>query len=124
MRGRQAERLIVSEPHAFARRLRQSATKFEDVLWQRLRGSRLHGAKFRRQVPFGPYVVDFYCHSARLVVERDGAQHDWQGKSDAERTKVVQAFGVRVIRFTNGDIRDDLDAVLRLISEELRLPFR
>ena len=115
---------MVSERHAFARRLRQSATKFEDVLWQSLRGSRLHGAKFRRQVPFGPYVVDFYRHSARLVVELDGAQHDWQGEYDAERTKVVEAFGVRVIRFTNGDIRDDLDAVLRPISEELRLPFR
>jgi very-short-patch-repair endonuclease len=115
---------MVSEPHAFARTLRQSATTFEDMLWQRLRGSRLEGAKFKRQVPFGPYVADFYCHSARLIVEIDGAQHDWQGAYDAERTKVLEAFGVRVIRFANGEIRDDIDAVLRQIREELRLPFR
>jgi very-short-patch-repair endonuclease len=115
---------MASGPHDFARRLRKSSTKFEDMLWQRLRGSRLDGAKFKRQVPFDRYVVDFYCHAARLVVEVDGAQHGWYADYDAERTKIVEAAGVRGIRFTNDEIRDDLDAVLRRIGEELRLPFR
>jgi very-short-patch-repair endonuclease len=116
--------MMASEPHDFADKLRQSSTKFEDMLWQRLRGSRLNGAKFKRQVPFGRYVVDFYCHAARLVVEIDGVQHDWYAEYDAERTKVVESFGARVIRFTNDQVRDDLDAVLRRIGDELRLPFR
>ncbi len=55
------------ERREFARTLRKHPTPAEDKLWQRLRGSRFHGAKFRRQVPFDRYVVDFYCHAAKLV---------------------------------------------------------
>ena len=67
---------MTSERHEFARALRKHPTRAEDILWQRLRGSRFHGAKFRRQVPFDRFVVDFYCHAAKLVVEIDGVQHD------------------------------------------------
>ena len=59
---------MVSEPHQFALRLRKTATGAEDRLWERLRGSRLRGAKFKRQVPIARYVVDFCCHAAKLVV--------------------------------------------------------
>ena len=114
---------MATEPHEFARRLRKSSTKFEDMLWQRLRGSRLQGAKFKRQVPVDRYVVDFYCHAARLVVEIDGAQHGWYAEYDADRTKALESAGLHVIRFTNDEIRDDLDDVLRRIGAELRLPF-
>ena len=86
---------MASEPHDFARRLRKSSTKFEDLLWRRLRRSRLQGAKFKRQVPFDRYVVDFYCHAARLVVEVDGAQHDRRAEYDAERTKALESAGVQ-----------------------------
>ena len=115
---------MASERHDFARRLRKSSTKFEDLVWRRLRRSRLQGAKFKHQVPFDRYVVDFYCHAARLVVEVDGAQHDRRAEYDAERTKALESAGVHVLRFTNDDIRDDLDAMLRRIGAELQLPFR
>ena len=112
-----------SERREFARNLRRNSTRAEDVLWQRLRGSRFHGAKFRRQVPFDRYVADFYCHAAKLVLELDGKQHEWFLDYDNGRTKVIENFGVRVVRFTNAEVCDDLDLVLARIREELRLPF-
>jgi very-short-patch-repair endonuclease len=71
------------ERREFARLLRKHPTRAEELLWERLRGSRFSGAKFRRQVPFGPYVIDFYCHAAKLAVNPrtairgDGKQHQW-----------------------------------------------
>ncbi|MBV9288638.1 MAG: DUF559 domain-containing protein [Hyphomicrobiales bacterium] len=112
---------MVSEPHGLARRVRKSSTKFENLLWQKLRGSRLEGAKFKRQVPVDRYVVDFYCHAAKLAVEVDGEQHRCHEDYDAERIKVLEGAGIHVLRFTNDDIRDGLDAVLRRVAEELRL---
>ncbi len=114
---------MVSEPHTFARRLRKSATLPEDLLWERLRGSRLNGAKFKRQVPIDRYVVDFYCHAARLAVEIDGKQHGWQGDYDEERTKALEAAGVHVLPFGNRAVLDELDELLTRIGAELRLPF-
>ena len=117
------------ERREFARTLRKHPTPAEDKLWQRLRGSRFHGAKFRRQVPFDRYVADFYCHAAKLVVDPrtairgDGVQHDWFVVYDNGRTKVIENFGVRVLRFTNAEVSADLDSVLSRIREELRLPF-
>jgi very-short-patch-repair endonuclease len=114
---------MVSEPHRFARRLRQASTSAEDILWARLRGSRFHGAKFKRQVPIDRYVVDFCCHAARLVVEIDGVQHDWQTPYDEGRTKTLESAGFNVVRFTNEAVRNDLEGVLQRIHAELRLPF-
>ena len=98
---------MTSEPHEFARTLRKHMTPAEDILWRRLRGSRFHGAKFRRQVPFDRYVADFYCHAAKLVVELDGKQHDWFVDYDDGRTEVIENFGVRVLRFTNAEVCND-----------------
>jgi very-short-patch-repair endonuclease len=114
---------MAAEHREFARALRKQSTKAEDMLWRRLRGSRFHGAKFRRQVPFDRFVVDFYCHSAKLVVELDGKQHEWFADYDAERTRVLESRGVSVIRFANVDLENDLDRVLDRIREALRLPF-
>jgi very-short-patch-repair endonuclease len=114
---------MASERHEFARNLRKRPTRAEDILWERLRGSRFHDAKFRRQVPFGRFVVDFYCHAAKLVVEIDGKQHEWFSDYDAARTKALERVGVHVVRFTNEEVNDDLDAVLKRIRIELRLPF-
>ena len=112
-----------SERTQFARALRQQMTRAEAILWERLRGSRFHGAKFRRQVPFDRYIADFYCHAAKLVVELDGKQHEWLADYDAGRTEIIESMGVRVLRFTNAEVRDDLDYVLARIQAELRLPF-
>ena len=120
---------MTSESVQFARQLRKQPTRAEDILWERLRGSRFHGAKFRRQVPFDRCVVDFYRHAAKLVVDPrtairgDGKQHEWFSDYDARRSEVLQRLGVRVVRFTNEDVCNDLDSVLARIRDELRLPF-
>jgi very-short-patch-repair endonuclease len=114
---------MAHERRQFARALRKQATKAEDILWAQLRGSRFEGAKFRRQAPFDRYVVDFYCHAAKLVIELDGAQHEWFADYDAGRSAVIENFGVRVLRFANAEVCHDLDSVLTRIREELRLPF-
>ena len=114
---------MAPERRQFARALRQQMTRAEDILSRSLRSSRFEGAKFRRQVPFDRYVVDFYCHAAKLVVELDGKQHEWFADYDAGRTEILERLGIRVIRFTNEEVCADLDAVLARIRAELRLPF-
>jgi very-short-patch-repair endonuclease len=114
---------LPSERRHFARALRKHPTRAEDILWTQLRGSRFEGAKFRRQVPIDRYVVDFYCHAAKLVVELDGKQHEWFADYDSGRTEILERLGVRVIRFTNNEVCDDLDGVLARVGAELRLPF-
>jgi very-short-patch-repair endonuclease len=112
-----------SERHQFARALRQQMTRAEDILWAHLRGSRFEGAKFRGQVPIDRYVGDFYCHAAKLVVELDGKQREWFADYDAGRTEILERLGIRVVRFSNDEVRNDLDTVLACIRAELRLPF-
>jgi very-short-patch-repair endonuclease len=102
-----------------ARRLRQRETPAEANLWNALRGRKLGGFKFRRQQPLGPYVVDFCCPEARLIVELDGARHDEQWQYDAARTKYLGALGYRVLRFRNADVRANLEDVLVRIGEVL-----
>jgi very-short-patch-repair endonuclease len=114
---------MLSERRQFARALRRQATRAEDILWAQLRASRFHGAKFRRQVPFDRFVVDFYCHAAKLLVEVDGKQHEWFADYDAGRTEILERLGVRILRFTNAEVCDDLDSVLGRIYEEMGLPF-
>ena len=114
---------MTNERREFARALRKQPTKAEEILWAQLRGRRFQGVKFRRQVPFDRYVADFYCHSAKLVVELDGKQHEWFADYDAARTAVIENFGVRVLRVTNAEVCDDLDSVLARIGAKLRLPF-
>jgi len=114
---------VQSERRQFARGLRQHMTRAEETLWAQLRGSRFHGAKFKRQVPFDRYVADFYCHAAKLVLEIDGKQHEWFADYDAGRTQILEAYGVRVMRFTNAEVCEELDSVLARIRAELRLPF-
>jgi very-short-patch-repair endonuclease len=114
---------MAAERREFARMLRKQPTKAEDILSRSLRDSRFHGAKFRRQVPFDRFVVDFYCHAAKLVVELDGKQHEWIADYDAGRTKVLESRGVSVIRFANVEVENDVDSVLARIRAALRLPF-
>jgi len=114
---------MTCEHREFARALCKRQTRAEDILWERLRGSRFHGAKFRRQVPFDRFVVDFYCRAAKLVIELDGKQREWFADYDSERTAVLEGFGVSVERFTNEDVCNALDSVLARIRAAMRLPF-
>jgi very-short-patch-repair endonuclease len=78
-----------------------------------LRAGRLHGLKFRRQHPIPPYIADFYCESAKLVVEVDGSQHD--EASDAVKTRTLEARGLRLLRFWDNDVLSNTQAVLEAI---------
>jgi very-short-patch-repair endonuclease len=102
----------------FARTLRRSQTPAEHVLWQCLRDRRLNGFKFRRQVPIGDHVADFYCAECRLIVEADGASHDGRYARDEQRTADLNARGYVVVRCQNAEIHADLEGVLLAILEE------
>jgi very-short-patch-repair endonuclease len=101
-----------------ARKLRREATVPERLLWSVLRARRLAGLKFRRQYPIGPYIVDFYCQDARLVVEVDGMSHEDKQEQDAQREMYLREQGLRVFRVTNSDVNEDLEAVARAIVRE------
>src|SRR5262245_48108386 len=87
-----------------ARQLRRTSTPAEQVLWSLLRGRRLSGAKFRRQQPLGPFIADFYCAAASLVVEADGSSHVPRSEHDAARDAFLRACGIRILRLSNREI--------------------
>ena len=87
-------------------------TPAEAALWQALRAHKLRGFKFRRQQVIGPFIVDFYCASTRLVVEVDGPVHERRSDEDAARQEFLEARGLHVLRFQNADVLDRLDSVL------------
>ena len=87
-----------------AHRLRLNDTDAESHIWQALRARRLGGWTWRRQVPFGPYILDFLCREARLVVELDGGQHGDAVDYDARRTAFLHRHGLRVLRFWNSAV--------------------
>jgi very-short-patch-repair endonuclease len=95
-----------------ARQLRQNLTPAEAKLWNALRNRQLSGLKFRCQHPVGRFILDFYCPSCQLVIEVDGEIHEQQTEYDKERTKHLQAYGYRVLRFSNQQILNDLPTVL------------
>ncbi|KEY99906.1 hypothetical protein AI27_00345, partial [Sphingomonas sp. BHC-A] len=98
---------------ARARELRRNATDAEKRLWTLLR-EKLPSARFRRQVPIGPYFADFASHAARLIIELDGGQHD--KAADAPRTAFLQQEGYRVIRFWNHDVMQNPEGALARIA--------
>ena len=102
-----------------ARQLRRQATDAETRLWQQLRNRQLVGAKFRRQVPVGGYILDFYCLEAKLGIELDGGQHLQQEAYDHKRTEDLAGLGIRVLRFWNDAVLTEIEAVVRVILEEL-----
>jgi very-short-patch-repair endonuclease len=104
-----------------AKRLRREMTDAERKLWSVLRNSQLADAKFRRQQPIGPFIADFVCQSARLIVEADGGQHV-HGESDNRRTAFLEGKGYRVLRFWNNDILENLDGVAQVIAAPLATP--
>jgi len=106
---------------ARARELRRAATRAEGRLWFRLRGAQLAGFSFRRQHPVGPYVLDFYCPAAKLAVELGGDEHGTpEGlRHDRIRTRFLEAKGIRVLRFPNHEVKEDIDAVLDGIERAL-----
>jgi len=90
-------------------------TEAERALWQELRRERIPGTRFRRQVPIGPYIADFACLKARLVVELDGSQHVKQAQYDDERSAFLKAQGFRVLRFWNALVFSERESVIETI---------
>ncbi|WP_246372720.1 endonuclease domain-containing protein [Marilutibacter spongiae] len=90
-------------------------TDAERGLWRLIRSGQLGGAKFRRQHPIPPYVVDFCCLDAKLVIELDGSQHTQQ--SDAARTRFLERQGYRVLRFWNNEVLCQPDSVIAAIFD-------
>ena len=99
-----------------ARELRREMTPAERVLWKHLRGSKIHGVRFRRQQVIYGYIADFYCHPAALVIELDGPIHDQQTEYDTERQMIIELNELRILRFTNYQVMNDLETVLSIIS--------
>jgi very-short-patch-repair endonuclease len=111
--------------YARAKRLRRDMSEAERRLWYHLRGNRLNGFKFYRQVPIGPYIVDFINHEFGLVIEVDGATHGeaHEKAHDAQRDAYLAARGLQVLRFWNIDVFTNLSGVCDTIVmalEELR----
>ncbi|MFG0274420.1 MAG: endonuclease domain-containing protein [Phycisphaerales bacterium] len=104
----------------FARTLRRNTTPPEAVLWKHLRARRLGGWKFRRQQPIGPFVADFYCADAKLVVEIDSRAHNGRLDRDAARDKWMASDGIETLRVTASDITKNLDGVLQGIAHVVR----
>ena len=94
-----------------ARSMRREPTRAEARLWQALRGGRLAGWKWRRQAPLGPFIADFLCNRARLIVELDGDPHADRTGYDADRSLHLQRFGFRVLRFPNDAVLADISGV-------------
>lgn len=106
----------------FARQLRKSETDAERKIWQQLRSRNLNGAKFRRQHPVGPYVVDFICINEKLIIELDGSQHQQQVAYDAQRTEFLEQSGHRVMRFWDNDVLLNTENVMLAIYDALVAP--
>jgi very-short-patch-repair endonuclease len=104
-----------------AKQLRKNSTDAERALWRVLRSHQLGGYKFRRQQPLGPFVVDFVCLEARLVVEIDGGQHNEEEDKayDHRRSQWLHQDGFRVLRFWNHEVLTQLESVSEAISNAL-----
>ena len=102
-----------------ARKLRKTATPAERALWPWLRNRRLYGFKFRRQFVISPYIVDLACPEARLIIELDGAGHQFKTEEDARRQAYLERLGWRVLRFGNHEVTCLPHAVLEAIVAAL-----
>jgi very-short-patch-repair endonuclease len=98
--------------------MRKSPTDAEAVMWRVLRDRRFSALKFRRQVPFKNFILDFVCFERRLIIEIDGSQHA-DSKRDERRDEILLAEGFRVVRYWNNDVLQRRDAVLEDLLAKL-----
>src|SRR5882672_327001 len=111
---------VVSErQRSRAKKLRQTMTRAETLLWRYLKASRIDGLGFRRQVPVQNYVADFICFSVKLIVELDGESHDFEErqKADQRRDAFFASEGFHVLRFTNDQVMSNLEGVVEVIRQ-------
>ncbi len=111
---------LYDKTKTLAREMRAGQTPAENHLWQRIRKEQVLGFKFRRQHTIDRFIVDFYCTKAHLVIEVDGSIHDEQQEEDQLRSEFLESLGLRVLRFTNGEVLQQTDAVIERIAEVLQ----
>lgn len=106
-----------------AKELRKTTTEAEQVLWEKLRAGRFQGIKFRRQHPISKFIVDFYCHHYKLVIELDGAVHQEKDQKDRDfgREEELEDLGLRILRFSNDSVIYDMEYVLDEIEKKTKL---
>jgi very-short-patch-repair endonuclease len=114
-------RVLPLQVKSTARRLRREMTNAERLLWTGLKAHRVDGWGFRRQVPIGPFIVDFVCHAARLIVEVDGATHstDAERERDQRRDAWLAAAGYETLRIYNDEVYRNREGVLETIRLRL-----
>jgi len=109
-----------------ARNLRNNSTLSEVLLWKKIKNRAL-GVEFHRQVPINEFIADFYCHELKLAIEIDGESHDNQYEYDILRQNILEDYGISFIRFTDLEVKKDMDNVIRAleikISELSNSPF-
>ena len=105
---------------ANAKQLRKSMTDAETVLWTHLKKG-INGFKIRRQHPIGLYIADFYCHKSKLIIEIDGSIHNEPGIKEADnaRQKELERWGYTIIRFTNQEVTEKIEEVIKIITEKI-----
>ena len=106
-----------------ARSLRKRNTQSESLLWGLLRAKQLCGLKFRREHPIDPYYADFACSAKMLVVEIDGDYHDHVAEDDLKREEYLRNLGWHIIRFSDKEVEDDIEAVGIQIAKTLGLKY-
>lgn len=104
----------------FARHLRRNMTDTERFVWERIRSRQLAGFRFRRQAPIGPYIVDFVCFEAKLIIELDGGQHATNAEADAVRSRWLEGEGFRVLRFWNNEAILSWDGASEVVVRHLQ----
>lgn len=109
----------IGKLYQYGRELRQELTEAEKLLWVELRNKKLNGLKFRRQHPIDRFITDFYCHEKKLVIELDGNVHDKKVNKeyDEARTAMLAGLNVIVLRFDNEEVINDVQGVLKKISD-------
>jgi len=105
---------------AYARRLRNESTLGEVILWSKvLRAKKMYGYQFNRQFSINHYIVDFLCRELKLIIEIDGYSHDFKYEQDIERDRFMNSHGYCVLRFSEQQVRHELDNVAETIENEI-----
>jgi very-short-patch-repair endonuclease len=104
----------------YAKTLRRNMTLAEILLWQQIKARKMEGARFRRQVPAGPYITDFLCKELMLAIEVDGSSHQDRFDLDLERDKKLASMGITVLRFWDYDVKNDIERILEQIRSWIR----
>jgi very-short-patch-repair endonuclease len=103
-----------------ARILRKNMTFYEKLLWEKLKLKQICGLRIRRQHPIDFFIVDFYCHEAKLVIEIDGEIHNETREYDDGRSAEMERYSIKVIRFTNSEVDNNIDDVVKRIESEIK----